>query len=724
MRSLPHYFRASTLRLVARDLYYRLPLPRRLKWALRNTIIRQLRRRRSGGGAAGELAFGPWSAALAASRRVATGGEEVQHILQHPENLAKHAFPGGGSPVVSIVIPVHNKIDYTVACLLSILFNRPSTAFEVIVVDDASTDATGPLLSHWPGLRYVRNAENLGFIGSCNRGAEAARGGFVCFLNNDTNVLRGWLDELHATFVELPEAGLVGSKLVYPNGELQESGGIVWRDGSAWNYGNLDDPDRPQSSYLRDVDYVSAASIMLRSEIFRDLGGFDTLYRPAYYEDTDLAFRVRGKGLRVLVQPASMVIHYEGVSSGKEPSGGVKRYQLVNHEKFYDRWKEVLAPHRRNGESPELEKERGVTRRMLMVDALVPMPDRDAGSVIADHFIGIFQRLGYKVTFAPENLRYDANYSARLQRRGVECLYYPYEHDVRDFLRRHPGEFELVFLVRPHIADAVLKTVRKTCPGAKLIYNTADLHHLREMRQAQVENNPALARRAEQTKKTELRVIGAADCTIVTNPVEKAMLSAQLPQARLEVIQLIMQEQPPGLPFAERSGLIFIGGSQHPPNGDAVRHFVRHLMPALRAEGIRETFNVIGERSAQEAKDLQGVDVKVLGQVEDIAPHFHRARCMVVPLRYGAGVKGKIGTAFAYGLPVISTAVGVEGMDLAPDQDYLHAETAQDWTRQIRRLMQDQALWTRLSEAGRRIVRERYSPQRVAGQLQQIIQTL
>ena len=97
---------------------------------------------------------------------------------------------------------------------------------------------------------------------------------------------------------------------------------------------------------------------------------------------------------------------------------------------------------------------------------------------------------------------------------------------------------------------------------------------------------------------------------------------------------------------------------------------------------------------------------------------------MVVPLRYGAGVKGKIGTAFAYGLPVISTAVGVEGMDLAPDQDYLHAETGQDWTRQIRRLQEDQALWTRLSEAGRRIVRERYSPQRVAGQLQQIIQTL
>lgn len=724
MRTLPHYFRASTLRLIARDLYYRLPLPRRLKWALRNTVIRLLRRRRSGTGAAGELAFGPWSAVLAVSRRVATGSPEVQRILQNPEHIDGHAFAAEAAPVVSVVIPVHNKIDYTIACLLSILFNRPAVAFEVIVVDDASTDATGTLLAHWPGLRHVRNTENLGFIGSCNRGAEVSRGRFVCFLNNDTNVLRGWLDEMHATFTDIPTAGLVGSKLVYPNGELQESGGIVWRDGSAWNYGNRDDPDRPQSSYLRDVDYGSAASLMIRSEVFRELGGFDMHYRPAYYEDTDLAFRVRRHGMRVLVQPASMVIHYEGISSGKETSGGVKRYQLVNHGKFYERWKEVLAQHRPNGVEAEREKERAVARRMLMVDAVIPQPDRDAGSVIAGHFIGIFQRLGYKVTFAPENLQYDANYTARLQRRGVECLYYPYEHDIRDFLRRHAGEFDLIFIVRPLIADAILKTVRKTCPGAKVIYNTADLHHLRELRQAEVENNPALARRAEQTRKIELRVIGAADCTIVTNPVEKALLGAALPHARLELIQLIQDEQPPGLPFAGRSGLIFIGGSQHPPNADAAGYFVRDILPALRAAGIREPIQIIGERSAQEASDLQGEGVQVLGLVEDITPLFHRARCMVVPLRYGAGVKGKIGTAFAYGLPVISTAVGVEGMDLTPDQDYLHAETAPDWARQIRRLEEDQALWTRLSEAGRRVVRERYSPERVAGQLRQIIQTL
>lgn len=232
------------------------------------------------------------------------------------------------------------------------------------------------------------------------------------------------------------------------------------------------------------------------------------------------------------------------------------------------------------------------------------------------------------------------------------------------------------------------------------------------------------AQRAEQTKKTELRVVDAADCTLVISAVEEAVLRAELPDARLEVIQLILEEQPPGLPLAERSGLIFIGGSLHPPNQDGVRHFVRDILPALRDQGLSDPLYVIGERSAEEMQDLQAANVQVLGHVEDIAPYFIRARCMVVPLRYGAGVKGKIGTAFSYGLPVISTAVGVEGMDLQEGEEFLQAELPLQWAAQLRRLNDDPALWERLSQGGRRVVRERYSPSRVADRLRDIIERL
>jgi glycosyltransferase involved in cell wall biosynthesis len=418
-----------------------------------------------------------------------------------------------------------------------------------------------------------------------------------------------------------------------------------------------------------------------------------------------------------------MVVHYEGVSSGRDLSAGVKRYQVVNHAKFYERWKDVLAQHRPNGESTEFEKERPVARRLLMVDATTPQPDRDAGSVTAEHLIGIFQQLGYKVTFAPENLRFDPKYTARLQRRGVECIYYPHEHDLRRFLRRRGAEFDVVFVARPYIADSILRRVRDSCPGAKLVYNTVDLHYLREAHQAELEKNPALARRAESTKATELRVIAAADCSIVLSVAEREILRRELPQARVEVIPLILEEQAAGAAFAARRGLIFIGGSRHPPNADGVLYFVREIMPALRAAGGADTLYVIGERSPAETEALRAADVQVLGQVEDIAPYFHSARGMVVPLRYGAGIKGKIGTAYAYGLPVISTAVGAEGMDLEEERDYLRADSVAEWVAQVRRLGEDQALWLRLSEAGRRVVRERYAPDRAASQIRRILQT-
>jgi GT2 family glycosyltransferase len=718
IKSLPYYFRASTLRLLARDLYYRLPLPTRLKWAVRNTLVRVMRRR---GWRVGTGVHGPWLAALAASVRLPFNDPRVQAALRSGD-FAQWAFSPAAAPEMSVVIPVYNKVEYTAACLASIALNLPRVSFEVIVVDDCSSDATQALLPRWPGLRYARNSENLGFIGSCNRGAALAAGRFVCFLNNDTNVLAGWLDEIHWTLTQVERAGVVGSKLVYPNGELQESGGIVWRDASAWNYGHLGDPDAPRVSYLRDVDYVSGASLAISTALFRELGGFDMHYKPAYYEDSDLSFRVRQKGLRVVVQPASFVIHYEGVSSGRDLTQGMKRYQVVNRAKFYERWKDVLAVHQPNGVEAEREKERPVTRRLLMIDATTPRPDRDAGSLTAVHFVRLFQAFGYKVTFAPENLRFDGSYTLDLQRRGVECLYYPTEYDMRRFLRARGGEFDVVFASRPYVARPLLSALRRHCSRARLVYNSVDLHYLREERQAELESNPVIARRAQRTKETELGVMREADRSIVISPVEKEIVARELPHGRIEVVPLVLQEEPEGLPFAERRGVVFIGGSRHPPNEDAARFLVQEIVPALRAAGFDEPVYLIGERTEEEMRTLAAAGTEVLGHVPDIAPYFQRARCMVVPLRYGAGVKGKIGSAFAYGLPVVSTTVGAEGMDLTEGTEYLRADAVADWPRQLDRLRQEAALWQRLSAAGRNVVRSRYSPERIGRKLREVLE--
>lgn len=251
----------------------------------------------------------------------------------------------------SIIIPTYNGKDYTEACLAALMETLPPDfGGEVIVVDDASTDGTPEALERWTGpnsrVKVLRNPENAGFVESCNRGARAASGEIVVFLNNDTLPLPGWLAALLQTFRDHPEAGAVGGKLVYPDGTLQEAGGVIFSDASGANFGRGDpDPDAPLYCYVREVDYCSGALLATRRSLFEEVGGFDERYRPAYYEDTDYCFAVREKGFKVYYQPESVVVHLEGATSGTDLSSGVKRYQVVNKEKFVDKWAHRLKHH-------------------------------------------------------------------------------------------------------------------------------------------------------------------------------------------------------------------------------------------------------------------------------------------------------------------------------------------------------------------------------------------
>ena len=264
--------------------------------------------------------------------------------------LTSICFPQHEEVDVSIIIPVFNQLEYTHACLASLQAVEEQPRFEVIVVDDCSTDSTPEVITQIPGVIYLRNDSNSGFIASCNAGAKTARGKYLVFLNNDTLVKPGWLTALLDTFKEERRAGIVGSKLLYPDGRLQEAGGIIWQDASGWNYGKFDDPGKPEYNYLRDVDYCSAAALMVPKALFESAGGFDSRYAPGYYEDTDLAFKVRQAGYRVLYQPLSEVIHHEGATGGTDISTGAKKHQEINRSTFAEVWSDELAKRPANGD--------------------------------------------------------------------------------------------------------------------------------------------------------------------------------------------------------------------------------------------------------------------------------------------------------------------------------------------------------------------------------------
>ncbi|WP_415209054.1 glycosyltransferase [Rudaea sp.] len=625
--------------------------------------------------------------------------------------LQRFAVPTSAQPKASIVIPVYNKIEYTVACLRSLAEHAADAAFEVIVVDDGSSDATPAQLAQIAGIRALRNERNLGFIGSCNAGAAQARGEYVLFLNNDTVVTHRWLDALIACFAEEPDAGLVGAKLVYPDGRLQEAGGIVFRDGSGWNYGRFDDPNDPRYGYRREADYVSGAAIMLPRALFERLGGFDTRYAPAYYEDTDLAFAVRAAGKKVFYEPRAVVVHFEGVTSGTDTSGGIKRYQVVNREKFLDKWKDALArqptPIHDAKQAPAAANFRDA-RRVLIIDSYTPRPDQDSGSLRMTNLMRLLREFGYRVSFLPENHAHEGRYTEALQALGVEALYHPFVADAGAWLRANGAELDVVVLSRHYVAAKYLGLVRLYARRAKVIFDTVDLHYLREQRTAQMQGSAELARQAAATRASETKMMDACDLTLVVSETEKALLAREAPGVPVAVVSNVHEVHGCRRAFAERAGLVFVGSFQHPPNVDAVLWFVREVFPLLRAQAKIE-LHVIGNGAPESIARLALDGVSVHGYVADLATFMDGCRISIAPLRVGAGVKGKVNMAMSYGLPVVATTTAVEGMHVEAGRDVLVADTAAEFAAAILRLYDDEALWSTLSANGLANVRSHFS---------------
>lgn len=605
------------------------------------------------------------------------------------------------SPQVSIIIPVFGNLNYTLRCLHSISANPPSAPFEVIVIDDRSPDESYAVLSKIQGIRLIQNNQNQGFIKSCNIGANEAAGEYLYFLNNDTEVTECWLDELVNTFVNFPGTGLAGSKLIYPDGRLQEAGGIIWQDGSAWNFGKFQDPLLPVYNYAREVDYCSGASIMVLKSLFDELGGFDEHYLPAYCEDSDLALKIRDKGYRVIYQPLSTVIHYEGITSGTDETQGIKAYQVENTNKLFGRWQQRLSAHQAPGSDVDNAKDRRATRRVLVIDHCTPTPNQDAGSVTVFNLLLLLREMDFQVTFIPEdNFLYVPEYTADLQRAGIEVLYGPYVTSVNQHLKECGSRYDLAFLFRPGVVERHLKVIRRHCHNAKVLYHTVDLHFLRMSREAELYSNKDKKKAADQMRQRELAAIDGVDASIVHSTSELELLQPMIPRAKLHVFPLIMNIKGTTKSFSERRDIVFVGGYQHTPNVDAVQYFVKDIMPLLRKQLPSVCFYVVGSRPPAEIQALASDDVIITGFVEDLNPLLDKMRVSVAPLRYGAGIKGKVGTAMAAGLPVVATSLAAEGMLLSENENILLADTPEAFANKITKIYQDEVLWSSISKSG------------------------
>lgn len=615
-----------------------------------------------------------------------------------------------GVPDISIVIPIYGQLSFTLNALDSLFALASRHSAEIIVIDDRSPDSSGQWLPQVHGIRYHLQPVNGGFVESCNTGAAMARAPLVMMLNNDVRVVAGCLDELIESFEILPQAGLVGSKLYNEDGSLQECGGIIWRDGSAWNLGRDDDPNRPAWCHARETDYVSGCAIVVPTALWHQLGGFSTIMKPAYAEDSDLAFKVRKHGLKTWVQPTSRVIHYEGKTSGRDITKGVKAYQVINSRKLFHRWRDVLAGHRPNGFDPMLERERAVTRRALVVDALMPTPTEDAGSVTTMQTLQLYRDLGYKVHFVPQdNFLYDPENTPKLHRQGVETAYAPFDLDFEHYLRRHGPLIDIVQVYRFETLRRTLPILRRVVPQTPVIFHNMDLHYLRMEREAHVARNESLAAEAATMKQAELSLIRAVDCTITHSTHERDLLASEVPGAPVAVWPFMFDVRGTKRGFSERSGYGFLGGYRHKPNIDAVVYFLKEIFPRIRKADPSAVFYVIGANPPDELRALNSSHVVVTGMIEDLADVLDKIRVFVCPLRIGAGVKGKVSVAMAYGLPVVTTSIGAEGIELEDGRNVVIADDPAVFAKAALRLHRDAALWQSISAEGMALVAEKHS---------------
>ena len=636
-------------------------------------------------------------------------------------------LPQFDEPELSIILVLYNRAELTLQCLNSI--RQSSTgSYELVIVDNASSDQTRVLLRRVKGARIIENETNLHYLRACNQAARAACGPYLLLLNNDTQLPPDSIPAALATLRSAPDIGAVGGKIILPDGTLQEAGSIIWRDGSCLGYGRGAAPDAPEYMFRRDVDYCSAAFLLTRRELFLADDGFDEAYAPAYYEETDYCVRLWKQGLRVVYDPNVIIHHYEFASSGSTQSAIAlqAQHQQIFRRKHRD-WLATRPAHTPDAVLKARMRLSRTSRRILFLDDRTPHITLGSGFPRSNRIVTELTRMGHFVTFYPCNFPQEEWASVYQDiPREVEVMVDYGAARLAEFLAARADYYDLIFVSRPHNMDTLKAALAHDAHlgrGAQIIYDAEAIFALRASEQARLAGRPFTPEQERRLVAEELSLAEGCHRVVAVSERESSEFS-RCGFKHVHTLGHAVHVSPTPRGFAERRDILFVGAihALDSPNGDSVVWFSEEIFPLIRrALGEDVQFLIAGPICPELKHRLGDSAAQLLGRMDDLTELYNRARLFVAPTRFSAGIPLKVHEAAAHGLPVVTTPLIGKQLEWTDGGELLIAGDAHEFATACVRLYRDQTLWQRLRARALARVAQDCSPAAFAERLRAII---
>ena len=574
-------------------------------------------------------------------------------------------FTVDGIPELSVIVVLHNQFALTMMAMASLRANYRG-AIELILVDSGSYDETRHIDRSILGAKLIRFAYNAGFVEACNTALAHVTAPALLYLNNDLLLGMDACALALARLSSAPDIGAVGAKFIRTNGQLQEAGSIIWRDGTTYGYLRDADPSLPEANFVREVDYCSGAFLMLRTELVRSLHGFDDDFRPAYYEEADLCVRLRKAGWRILYDPAVVIQHFE---YGSADAAASTRLMLRNHKIFVAKHLDYLRyqhpPRVRNAvhaRSPRVAASANQALRILFIEDRIPLRNLGAGYVRSNDIIAAMAGLGHLVSVFPI---YKATASVieiyRDMPENAEVLHDRGMAAFAGFIEERSGYYDIVWIGRTHNLERLLGVLgdnSRALPAHGFVLDTEAIAAPRTIEQNRVLGRPN-TESLETALKRELACAYFCQKIVAVSDADAELVRIG-GHTNVSVLGHMQQPVPTPSGWGARHNLLFLGAIHDAgaPNHDSLEWFVGQVLPLLDHRLPPEVrFTVAG--FVRRGVDLSALGrhprVDLAGPIEDLAALYDSHRVFVAPTRFAGGIPFKVHEAAAHGLPVVAT---------------------------------------------------------------------